>query len=331
MSGPATIAIVGAGAFGTALAIVAARRGRVILWGRDVSHLAALRDRRENRRHLPGIRLPDRIAPTGDLSLVAEAEIVLIAVPSQATREIAEHLAPHLRTSAIVVACAKGIERETGLRQSEVLRESVPGCAPAALSGPGFADEIARGLPTAVTVAAGDLDLAYKIAAALSAESFRPYASDDLVGVEIGGAAKNVLAIACGIVAGRGLGESARAALISRGLIEMTRLGVALGARPETFMGLSGLGDLVLTATGARSRNTAYGIALGSGRNPAELGDAAPLAEGVFTARIAARLAAELGIETPIMAAVADIVDGALPVDAAIERLIRRPLKAEHV
>jgi glycerol-3-phosphate dehydrogenase (NAD(P)+) len=229
-----------------------------------------------------------------------------------------------------VVACAKGIERTTGRRQTEIIAEMLPGVRPAALSGPGFAEEIARGLPTAVTVAAADIGTARALAEALSSERFRPYASDDAVGVEFGGAAKNVLAIGCGIVAGRGLGESARAALIARGLAEMTRLGVALGARAETFMGLSGLGDLVLTATSGKSRNTAFGMALGRGAKPADLlGPDKPLVEGAQTAQICASLAERHGIDAPIIAAVAAIIGGSLSIEAAIEGLIARPLKEE--
>jgi glycerol-3-phosphate dehydrogenase (NAD(P)+) len=201
----------------------------------------------------------------------------------------------------------------------------------AGLSGPGFAEEIAAGLPTAVTIAAADLSLAHALCAALSLDSFRPYASDDLCGVELGGAIKNVLAIACGVVAGRNLGESARAALIARGLAEMTRLGAALGARPETFMGLAGLGDLVLTATSRRSRNLSFGMALGEGRSLAELlGAGMPLVEGAHTARIAADLARRNGVDAPIIAAVAAVIDGELGVAEAIEGLVSRPLKAEN-
>jgi glycerol-3-phosphate dehydrogenase (NAD(P)+) len=229
------------------------------------------------------------------------------------------------------VAAAKGIEQATRKTQTAIFAEVLAGNSPAALSGPGFAEEIARGLPTAVTMAAKSLDLAHALSAALATDAFRLYTTDDLVGVELGGALKNVLAIAAGIVVGRALGESARAALIARGLAEMMRLGAALGARPETFMGLSGLGDLVLTATSRTSRNLTFGVALAEGRHPADLLAAGqPLAEGAHTAAVAAELALRHGIEMPIFSAVAEIVSGRIGVDAAIEGLVTRPIRAEH-
>jgi glycerol-3-phosphate dehydrogenase (NAD(P)+) len=229
-----------------------------------------------------------------------------------------------------VLACAKGIEDGTGLLQTEIIALCIPQARPAVLSGPGFAEEIARALPTAVTIAAADIALAHRLCTALSSDTFRPYASADVVGVELGGAAKNVLAIACGIVAGRGLGESARAALIARGLAEIMRLGAALGARPETFMGLSGLGDIVLTATSAQSRNTGFGAALARGRTVADLMAAgAPLAEGAHTAPVIAALARKHGVDTPVLAAIASVIGGAATVDEAIESLISRPLRPE--
>jgi glycerol-3-phosphate dehydrogenase (NAD(P)+) len=324
------VAIAGAGAFGTALALAAERAGRnVTLWGRE-PHIDAIRTARENVAHLPGVKLPDSVMVTAGAAALHDADLMLLAVPAQATREAALALAPYIGGGVPVVACAKGIEQRSGLLQTAIVATCLPGRPPAALSGPGFAEEIARGLPTAVTVAARELDLARSIAAALSSDSFRPYASDDLAGVELAGAVKNVLAIACGVVAGRKLGESARAALIARGLAEMTRLGVALGARPETFMGLSGVGDLVLTATSAQSRNTTFGMALGRGGQVATLmSEGAPLAEGAYTARIAADLAARHNVEMPIVAGVAALIDGSLDVDTAIEALISRPLKAE--
>ena len=229
-----------------------------------------------------------------------------------------------------MIATAKGIEQQSGKFQTDIISDVVPHVIPAVLSGPGFAEEIARGLPTAVTIAATDLALAHALSAALATDMFRPYASDDLIGVELGGAIKNVLAIAAGIVAGRSLGESARAALIARGLAEMMRLGGVLGARSETFMGLSGLGDLVLTATSRHSRNLAFGMALGEGRNAAELLTAGmPLAEGAHTAVVATEVARRHRVDMPITEAVAAIIAGRLDVDAAIESLVSRPLKAE--
>jgi glycerol-3-phosphate dehydrogenase (NAD(P)+) len=325
------VAVGGAGAFGTALALVAHRAGRqVTLWARDRQQAATIASTRENAAYLPGIAIPEDISVTADAAAFRAADFVLLAVPAQAARAACAGLAGEIRPGVPVVACAKGIEQGSGLLQSEVIAAALPGAVPAALSGPGFAEEIAAGLPTAVTIAAADVGLAHALCAALSSDSFRPYASGDLVGVEFGGAVKNVLAIACGIVAGRGLGESARAALIARGLAEMTRLGTALGARPETFMGLSGLGDLVLTATSEKSRNTTFGMALGRGRSAAELlDDRAPLVEGAYTAGVAADLAKKLGVDAPITAAVAAVIKGDVAVDDAIGGLISRPLKEE--
>ncbi len=325
------VAVAGAGAFGTALALVAHRAGRhVSLFARDAAQAAMIGVERENARYLPSAEIPADIEITADPDCFRRADLILLAAPSQATRALLERLAPMIPDGVPVVACAKGIERATGLFQSAVVSALLPKARAAALSGPGFAEEIAAELPTAVTVAASDLSLAHEIAAALASERFRPYANDDLIGVELGGAVKNVLAIATGIVAGRALGESARAALIARGLTEMMRLGGALGAHAETFMGLSGLGDLVLTATSRHSRNLAFGMALGEGRRPHELLTAGmPLVEGAHTAEIAARLAREHDVETPIIAAVAAILDGTIGVDAAIGGLVSRPLKAE--
>jgi glycerol-3-phosphate dehydrogenase (NAD(P)+) len=332
MTGIERVVVAGAGAFGTALALVGAKSGRsVTLWARDPERAAAIRAAGENVAYLPGVAIPPAIRIASETAPFRHADLVLLAAPAQTTRSVAAALAADISENVPVVACAKGIEQGTGLLQTEVIGEILPQARPAALSGPGFAEEIARGLPTAVTIAASELALAHRLCAALSSDSFRPYASDDLIGVELGGAAKNVLAIACGIVAGRALGESARAALIARGLAEMMRLGAALGARPETFMGLSGVGDLVLTATSEQSRNTAFGIALGRGRTVAELMvKDAPLAEGAFSARVTAELARRHNVEAPIVAAVAAVVEGAIGVEEAIQGLVSRPLKAEN-
>lgn len=331
MTAPSHVAIVGSGAFGTALAIVADRAGRkVTLLARDGGEASAIAAARENVRRLPGVKLAASVAVSGDPMSLRSAGIVLLALPAQATRDAVNRLAGAIPKGIPVVATAKGLERRSGKTQTELIAELLPGRVPAALSGPGFAEEIANGLPTAVTVAAADLRTAHMLAAALATDAFRPYASDDLIGVELGGAIKNVLAIASGVVAGRGLGESARASLIARGLAEMTRLGVALGARAETFMGLSGLGDLVLTATSLSSRNLRFGMALGEGRSVAELlGPGEPLVEGAYTAAVAADLARSHGVDMPITRAVAAIVAGRLSVDAAVEGLVTRPLKAE--
>jgi glycerol-3-phosphate dehydrogenase (NAD(P)+) len=325
------VVIAGAGAFGTALAVVADKAGRrVTLFARDAGQADAITKARENSRYLPGVALPASINVTANAKDFRDADLVILAAPAQATRALATMQAAKIPPGIPVIATAKGIERGSGKTQTEIIAEVLPKAQPAALSGPGFAEEIARGLPTAVTFAAKDMALAHALSAALATDAFRPYASDDLIGVELGGAIKNVLAIAAGIVAGRLLGESARAALIARGLAEMMRLGGALGARAETFMGLSGLGDLVLTATSRHSRNLAFGMALGEGQSPgALLTTGMPLVEGAHTAAVAATLARRHDVDMPITAAVAALVEERLTVNAAIERLVSRPLKAE--
>ncbi len=322
---PRVIAVLGAGAWGTALANAAARPGRdVLLWARDAAHVAELSAERENRRRLPGVALSAGVMPTADLAAVARADIVLAVVPTQALRGLATRLAGYIRPEVPLVICAKGIERGTHLLVSDVIAQCLPGQAVAILSGPSFADDVARGLPTAVTLAAQDEQLAHRLAASLGTPTLRLYHSSDVRGVEIGGAAKNVLAIACGIAAGRGLGASAGAALIARGFSELSRFAVAHGARAETLMGLSGLGDLVLTCSSAQSRNFAFGLALGRGEPvPAKL------AEGALSAPVLLELADAAKVDMPIARAVAQILDGAISVDQAIGILLARPQKAE--
>ncbi len=324
------IGVLGAGAWGTALALAAAQAGKqVTLWARESEVRDSIRTKRENSLFLSGVALPPNIAPTGDLSELAAADAVLLVMPAQHLRDTLADLAPHLRPGTPLILCAKGIERGTGRLLTEVLCENAPSCEPAILSGPSFAKDVARHLPTAVTIAA-KMEIAVGLQAALGHATFRPYASDDLIGVALGGAAKNVYAIACGIVAGMGLGESARAALLARSFAELCRLGESLGGKTETLMGLSGLGDLVLTATSPTSRNYAFGLAVGQGTPRAELfAPGRPLAEGVETApALVARARAEK-IELPIAEAVADILSGALALADALPRLMGRPLKAE--
>lgn len=329
MTGPGTLSVIGAGAWGTALANAAAAAGRpVLLWMRDPEMAAALAAARENARRLPGIPLHPGIEPISDMRRLGEASAALLVVPAQQVRAVCGAVRPWLRPGAPLVGCAKGIERGTGLFMSEVVAAMRPGEPVAALSGPSFAPDVARGLPTAVTLACRDKALAARLAAALSGPSLRVYHGSDLRGVEIGGAAKNVLAIAAGIVAGRGLGESARAALVARGFAELLRVAAALGGRPETLMGLSGLGDLVLTCGSAQSRNFAFGTGLGRGLAPAAAGGGR-LAEGAFTADALVRLAREAGVEMPIATAVAAVLDGRLSVDGAIAALMARPLRSE--
>ncbi|MBO6717300.1 MAG: NAD(P)-dependent glycerol-3-phosphate dehydrogenase [Rhizobiaceae bacterium] len=321
------IAVLGGGAWGTALAVTLARAGNeVILWARDDSTVEAINTKKANPDYLTGIDLDPVPAATSDLqAALAGADCLLSVAPAQATRAMFEQHAGILPADIPIVLCAKGIERSTGKLLSEVADELLPENPVAALSGPSFATDVARGLPTAVTVAARKGELAANLAARFSSERFRCYSSDDLTGVEIGGALKNVLAIAAGAVSGAGLGASAQAAIITRGFVELRRIGEAYGARSETLMGLSGLGDLILSCGSAQSRNFAYGQALGRGE-PLE---GRPLAEGVATAAIAAEIAARRGIEAPIVAAVDAVLKGRLSIASAVSALLSRPLKSE--
>jgi len=317
-------------AWGTALALVAAQAGRqVTLWAREDAVRESIKTQRQNLLFLSGVTLPDTIEPVGDMAALAGCDAILLVAPAQHLRATLTSLTPHLRAGVPLVLCAKGIERGTGKMLTEVLTENAPRAEPAILSGPSFAKDVARHLPTAVTIAA-KMEIAVRLQAALSHLTFRPYASDDMVGVALGGASKNVYAIACGIVAGMGLGESARAALLARSFAELCRLGETLGARTETLMGLSGLGDLVLTATSPTSRNYAFGLSVGEGLPREQLfAPGRPLAEGVETApALVARAKAEK-IELPIAEAVADILSGALALEDAIPRLMARPLRSE--
>ena len=286
-----------------------------------------MRARRESRR-LPGVKLEARVRPEASLALAARADLLLAAAPAQALDETAAALAAHVRPGVPLVVCAKGIERATGRFMSDIVAARLPNNPPAALSGPSFAADVSRGLPTAVTLAATDEHLARDIADALGSSSFRLYHTTDLRGVEIGGSAKNVLAIACGAARGRGLGASAEAALVARGFAELRRFGAAWGARPETLMGLSGLGDLVLTCGSEQSRNFALGVALGRGESPAAAGGG-KLAEGAATAPVLARMARARGVEMPIAEAVEALLAGRARIDEAIAALMTRPSRAE--
>ena len=321
------IAVVGGGAWGTALALTCTRAGRsVSLWESDPANAAHLAVHRESR-FLPGVRLDDRIAVVADLAEAARAEAILLVVPAQAVRAVTKALSPLLTPGTPVIVCAKGIERGTQKFMTEVVGECAPSATPAVLSGPSFAADVARGLPTAVTLAAADEALAAALAKAIGSATFRPYRSTDVRGVELGGAAKNVLAIAAGVVTGRGLGASALAALTTRGFAELARFGRAYGAKAATMTGLSGLGDLLLTCSSPQSRNFSFGIELGRGQKPEDIHGG--LAEGVFTAPVLLAMARERAIDMPIATAVAALLDGTLTVDAAIESLLTRPLKAE--
>jgi glycerol-3-phosphate dehydrogenase (NAD(P)+) len=325
-----TFGIVGGGAWGTALANAAAGAGRdVILWMRDAGAAREIETTRVNDRYLPGVRLVQRVRATAEPDALHPAAAVLLVVPAQAMRASLTSLSPALRDDIPVVVCAKGIERGSGRFLTDIVRELRPQAPVAVLSGPSFADDVARGLPTAVTLACRDDALAVDLAGALSGPSLRVYHGSDVRGVEIGGAAKNVLAIACGIVEGRGLGESAKAALTARGFAELLRFARAYDGRPETLMGLSGLGDLVLTCSSAHSRNFAFGQRLGRGM-PLEEATAGKLVEGAATASVLTELARRKTIDMPIAEAVDAIVAGRLTIDQTIEALMSRPLRTEH-
>ncbi len=336
-SEPLRISILGAGAWGTALANLAARGGRepraateVTLYARDPDHAAEMQATGVNARRLPGVPLLSNVAPTADLAAAAAADVILAVVPAQALRGVLRTLAPLIPGGAApVVVCAKGIEQGTGQFLSDVVSETLPGHPPAVLSGPSFARDVSRGLPTAVTLAAREGASAAALAAMLAGPGFRVYSSTDVRGVEIGGAAKNVLAIANGVAAGRELGASAGAALLARGFAELTRFGRAYGAEPATLMGLSGLGDLVLTCTSALSRNFALGAALGRGQTLEAATERIGLAEGVHTSGVLVDLASAQGIDMPIAAAVDAVLAGRIGIDEAIAELLARPSKAE--
>src|SRR5437667_650622 len=321
-----SVSMLGAGAWGTALAGVAARAVRdVVLYARSAATAAKIAATRSNPK-LPDVKLEASVRVTDDIAVAAAADIVLIATPAQNSREAVAALAPHLIAIKPVIACAKGIERGTHKFMTEVIAEAAPNAIPAILSGPSFAEDVARGLPTAVTLAAKDETLASALVQSLGSATFRPYHTTDVRGVEIGGAAKNVLAIAAGIVVGRKLGASALAALTTRGFAELARLGRSCGARGETLSGLSGLGDLILTCSSPQSRNFALGIALGRNEAPQQ----GKLAEGVFTAPVLIELAASQNVDMPVSQAVAAILGGRITIDAAIEGLLTRPFKAEE-
>ena len=328
MSGPAgTIGVVGGGAWGSALAQVAASAGhRVTLWAREAEVVAGINDACANNVFLPGIALSPAIRATQDWTDLTDARAILIVTPAQHMRAVLANLRGH---EAPLILCSKGIEAGTLLPLHEVARQAVPDAPIAVLSGPTFAHEVAAGLPTAVTLAAEDAALAARLAALVAQPTFRPYASTDVIGAEIGGAVKNVLAIACGVVDGAGLGQNARAALIARGFAEMTRFGLKRGARAETLAGLSGLGDLVLTCSSTSSRNFSLGRGIGQGTSAAALlADRLTVAEGAYTAPVLREAAAQAGVDMPITEAVCRLLEGA-PVATTIDALLSRPLRSE--
>lgn len=327
-----TVAILGAGAWGTALAQVAAAAQRAVtIWAREPEVVEGINTARENPLFLPGIRLNQVIRATDDLEDAAEADLILAVPPAQHMRGVLKELKPHVTPGHPIVLCAKGVERGSLGLMTDVLAEEIPEAAPAVLSGPGFAKDVARGLPTATTVASGDQALAQRIVATIGLPTFRPYVADDLIGAEIGGAVKNVIAVACGVAEGRKLGDGARAALITRGFAELTRLGLAMGAKAETLSGLCGLGDLVLTCCSMTSRNTSLGAALGEGRSLSEvLAERRSVAEGAESAPAVVALAQKHGVEMPISRAVDDIIAQRTSIDEAIFALLSRPFRAEN-
>ncbi len=324
--------VIGGGAWGTALAQVCARAGlTVTLQAREAEVVEGINRSHENSLFLPGVRLDEAVRASTDMAALASCDLVLAVAPAQHLRSALTAFAPHARPGLPVLLCAKGVEQGSLKLMTEVMAETLPQAAPAVLSGPSFAGEVARGLPTAVTLACPDAALARELAEAIAGPAFRPYLADDMVGAEAGGAIKNVLAIACGVVEGKGLGRSAHAALITRGFAEMTRMAVALGAEAETVAGLCGLGDLVLTCSSPQSRNMSVGLALGAGKTLGEtLAGKLTVAEGVASAPAVRDLAARHGVEMPICEAVAAILSGEQTVDAAIMGLLSRPIRAEQ-
>ncbi len=319
-----SVSVLGSGAFGTALAISLAGNGPVTLWSRSADQAKAMQDSRINKSRLPDVALPDAITVTPDIEAAAENNVLLVSVPMQQLRHaLQEHAA--VLAGKTLVACCKGIELSSGLGPISVIRETIPDARPALLTGPSFADDIARGLPTALTLACADADLLETLQSELTTANLRLYRTTDVIGAELGGALKNVIAIGCGAAIGAGLGDSARAALMTRGFAEMQRFALMRGARPETLMGLSGLGDLVLTCSSELSRNYRFGMCLG--RN--QPFDTATTVEGVATARAMADIAKAEGLDMPISATVADLSQGAYSVAQAIETLLNRPLKEE--
>ena len=314
-----SIAVLGAGAFGTALAIALAEQGPVTLWARDAAQCAEMAAARENTRRLPVCRFPDDLTVSPRLDTVLQADVLLLAIPMQA---LAAFVATHDITGKTVVACCKGVDVASGRSASGILAQARH---VAVLTGPSFADDIARGLPTALTLACADETMGTALQRQLSTPTLRLYRSTDVIGAELGGALKNVIAIGCGAVMGAGLGTSARAALMTRGFAEMQHVAVTMGAQPDTLMGLSGFGDLVLTCTSDQSRNYRYGASLGAGAPF----DSAITVEGAATAQAIAQLADAHALDIPVCRAVADLVAGRIDVHAATARLMGRPLKEE--
>lgn len=319
-----TVSVLGAGSFGTALAISLSSNGPVALWARDAAQADAMQTGRENTQRLPGFRLPDGLSVTSDLTNACKHQTLLLAVPMQKLRGFLTENAALLRGHSLV-ACCKGIELSTGLGPVAVISACVPNSNPALMTGPSFAQDIAKGLPTALTLACADAALGAGLQQQLTTANLRLYRTTDTIGAELGGALKNVMAIACGAVIGAGLGDSARAALMTRGYAEMQRMAVALGAQPETLAGLSGFGDLALTCTSDQSRNYRLGYSIGQGI----AFDPDITVEGAATARATAQKAEDMNLDMPITDCVANLLDQTLTLPEAMTRLLARPLKEE--
>jgi glycerol-3-phosphate dehydrogenase (NAD(P)+) len=330
MSDYQKVGVVGAGAWGTALAIAARRAGRdVTIWAYEPETVEEINHGHANHIYLPGVALDRQIRATAKVAEVAAADLILMVVPSQYFRNVAREFASHVAGKPVIIG-TKGFEEETGKLMSDIVAEALPEALPGVISGPSFASEVARGLPTALTIAAREELIGLKVANALGSRSLRLYWTNDMLGAQIGGAVKNVLAIASGIVSGRALGDNARAGIITRGFAELMRFGVAMGAKPETLMGLTGLGDLILTCSSEQSRNMSLGKALGEGKSLAEiLGSRKSVSEGTYSASAAVARAREFGVELPICEAVRAILTGELEVDEAIEAILSRPFRSE--
>ncbi len=327
-----SLGIVGGGAWGTALGCVAARAGRrTLLWARNSDVVAEINSHHLNSLYLPDIPLHADLVATGDMAELAQMDALLLVCPAQYMRATVRLLKPHIAASTPLVICAKGIEQQSGALMSMVLADELPDNPVAVLSGPNFAAEVARDLPAAVTLATADEDLGLRLVNAIGTATFRPYYTNDVIGAQIGGAVKNVLAIASGLVSGLALGENARAALITRGLAEMTRFGIALGGHRETMTGLSGMGDLILTCSSEQSRNMSLGKALGEGRKASEiLAERRSVSEGVWSAAIVQKMAHDAGVDMPIVDAVVDLLKTDAPAHSVIHALLSRPFKREE-
>jgi len=326
-----SISVIGAGAWGTALAQLSARTGcEVNLWALEDDVVTSINARHENEIYLPGVMLSQNISATNDLTKIAGADFIFVVTPAQFVRTLLVELKPHISKKSAIVLCAKGIEQTTGKIMSEVVSEILPKAPLVVLSGPTFAREVALGLPSAVTIASKYQHVTKRLSEAIGQPTFRPYASRDVVGAEIGGALKNVFAIACGITTGKKMGDNARAALITRSLSEMVRFGEHHGADRSTMMGLCGLGDLILTCSSTQSRNMSLGIAIGEGKTVVELMEGRKtVAEGYHTSSVLAKICREEQIDLPIVMAVNEILHEGKDVDTVITALLKRPFVSE--